>query len=487
MSTKRPSWVPKDFAGKCTVFPANDVLLLPYQARWVKDRSRLKIMEKARQIGLSWSTAYALVSTTSLADARYDDWVSSRDDLQARLLIQDCKAFSELLHIGAQDLGEQVVDTDKKHSAYVLRYANGHQTHSLSSNPDAQAGKRGRRVLDEFALHPDPRKLYSIAYPGITWGGSMEIISTHRGSQNFFNELIQEAKHKGNPKKASLHTITLEKALADGFLYKLQCKLPADDARQEMDEAAYMQFIRSGCADEESWLQEFCCIPADDNSAFLTYDLIAGCEYPATEQWERTLAELRASERDLYLGVDIGRDHDLTVMWLLEQVSNVHFTRHIIELQGTRFSEQEARFNELMELPRLRRACIDQTGIGRQFAERGQERFGTYRVEGVTFTPAAKEELAYPVRAAFEDRSLRIPNAPKIRADLRAIRKETTASGNVRFSADRGTNGHADRFWGLALALHAGKRPMAVGEIRPAMQSRRMQLAMGRGSERRVV
>lgn len=275
MSNKRPSYVPKEFAGKCTVFPERDTLLLPYQSRWVKDNSRLKAMEKARQIGLSWATAYSLVSKTSLKTARYDDWVSSRDDLQARLLIQDCKAFASILDVGAQDLGEQVIDADKKHSAYVLRYANGHQTHSLSSNPDAQAGKRGRRVLDEFALHPDPRKLYSIAYPGITWGGSMELISTHRGSQNFFNELITEAKHKGNPKGVSLHTVTLQKALEDGFLYKLQSKLPIDDPRQQMDEAAYMAFIRAGCADEESWLQEFCCIPADDQTAFLTYDDIA--------------------------------------------------------------------------------------------------------------------------------------------------------------------------------------------------------------------
>ena len=47
-------------------------------------------------------------------------------------------------------------------------------------------------MLDEFALHPDPRKLWSIAYPGITWGGTREVISTHRGSHNFFNELIRE-------------------------------------------------------------------------------------------------------------------------------------------------------------------------------------------------------------------------------------------------------------------------------------------------------
>jgi phage FluMu gp28-like protein len=76
-----------------------------------------------------------------------------------------------------------------------------------------------------------------------------------------------------------------------------------------------------------------------------------------------------------------------------------------------------------------------------------------------------KEELAYPVRAAFEDRSLRIPSDPFIRSDLRAVKKETTSAGNIRFTADRGKNGHADRFWAKALATHAGKQA-SEGPIR---------------------
>lgn len=444
--------------GKAKQIPKRDTLLLPYQSAWVKDAARLKLMEKARQIGLSWSTAYALVSTTSLVGAKHDDWVSSRDDLQASLLIQDCRAFAAILHIAAEDLGERVVDDVGKHSAYVLRYANGRQTHSLSSNPDAQAGKRGRRVLDEFALHPDPRKLYSIAYPGITWGGSMELISTHRGSRNFFNELVQEARHKGNPKGFSLHRVTLQDALDQGFLFKLQQKLPADDPRQQMDEAAYFDFIRAGCADEESFLQEYMCVPADDESAFLSYDLIAAVEYGATERWDHTLERFANPEARYYVGVDVGRDHDLTVIWVIERLGDVSYTRLIVEMQDTTFDAQEHALYEILAQPGVRRCCIDKTGLGRQFTERAQARFGEYRVEGVNFTGPVKEELAFPVRAACEDRTLRIPNAPKIRSDLRAIRKETTASGNIRFTADRGKNGHADRFWALALALHAGKK-----------------------------
>ena len=452
------------FAGKAKRIPARDTLMLPYQVRFIRDTARLVLVEKARQIGFSWATAYKLVASTSLKDARNDDWVSSRDDLQARLLIEDCKNFANILHVAADDLGEKVVDQDKN-SAYVLQYANGHRTHSLSSNPDAQAGKRGRRVLDEFCLHPDQRKLYAIAYPGITWGGSMEIISTHRGSNTLFNELVNEIKHKGNPKQISLHTVTLQAALEDGLLYRLQQKLPADDERQGMDEAAYFDFIRQGCPDEETFLQEFCCVPSDDNAAFLSYDLIQGCEYKPTDTWQTDLADAKGQ---LYIGVDIGRDHDLTVLWVIERLGDTAHTRRVITLQNETFEAQESELYSILALPQVRRCCIDQTGMGRQFTERAQQRFGTYKVEGITFTGPVKEELAYPVRAAFEDRTVRIPSDPFLRADLRAIKKETTAAGNLRFTADRGKNGHAERFWALALALHAGKQTDGGAILSPA-------------------
>lgn len=442
--------------GRATVIPEHpDRIFLPYQQRWVDDHSRLKLMEKARQIGLSWSTAFGCVSRTAPKEARNDQWVSSRDEIQARLFLEDCKRFAGLLDAAAKDLGMVVIDPDKNLSAYVLHFDNGKRVHSMSSNPDAQAGKRGGRVLDEFALHPDPRKLYSIAYPGITWGGQLEIVSTHRGSENFFNELVEDVKHRGNPKGISLHTVTLQDALDCGFLYKLQQALPKDDERQEIDEATYFDFIRTGCASEEQFLQEYMCVPADDAGAFLSYDLIASCEYRAGVTWE---LDDTATNRDLYLGMDVGRKHDLTVFWLVERLLNVLFTRKVIVMRNEKFAAQKAQLYELLRLPGLRRACLDATGIGMQLAEEAQEEFGS-RVEPVSFTGPVKEALAFPLRAAFEDKSVRIPKDDEIRADLRAIKKTTTAAGNIRFEADRGPGGHADRFWALALAQHAAGKP----------------------------
>ncbi len=425
---------------------------LGYQRQWIKDKSRLKLMEKGRQIGLSWSTAYALVRRKSRKSARLDAWISSRDDLQARLFKEDCNSFASVLHTVCNDLGQQVIDVEKGLSAYVLAFANGCRIHSMSSNPDAQAGKRGDRVLDEFALHPDPRKLWSIAYPGITWGGQMEIISTHRGSANMFNKLVLEIKEGGNPKGISLHTVTLQDALDYGFLAKLKAKLPQDDQRQEMDEADYFDFIRSGCADEESFLQEYMCQPSDDASAYISYDLIDKSVYTLGEAWELPLDP----GGEYGLGFDVGRTTDLSVLYLTQKIDQFRFTRRKIEMKNTPFSRQEEVLYNYLEMPCVRRACIDATGIGRQLAERAQERFGS-KVEGVMFNPTTKEDMAVTMRRCMEDGYFRMPNEQSLIADFRSLRKETTSAGNIRYVGEKTSNGHADRFWAAALSLMALK------------------------------
>jgi phage FluMu gp28-like protein len=452
--------------GRAKCIPKDrDAIFLPYQNKWIMDESRLKAMEKARQIGLSWSTAYASDERAAAQGARFDEWVSSRDDIQARLFIEDCKLWAQVMNKAAKDLGEVVIDAKERITAYVLQFASGRRIHSMSSNPDAQAGKRGSRILDEFALHADQRKLWSIAYPGITWGGSMELISTHRGSHSFFNHLIREARYGGNPKKISLHRVTLQDALEQGFLYKLQQALPADAEQQGMDEAQYFDFIKSGCADEESFDQEYGCVPADDDAKFLEYGLITACEYSGGTDWKRGLEG--PFQGRLYAGVDIGRKKDLTVLWVVEVLGDVAYTRHVEVMERMRKSDQEKILWPWFEI--CDRVCIDATGLGIGWVDDAQDRFGERRIEGVTFTGQVKEALAYPLRGAMEDRKVRIPEDAKIRADLRKVQKVTTPSGNIRFVAESTPDGHADRFWGLALALHA--TDTAAGPVHVASRS----------------
>jgi phage FluMu gp28-like protein len=452
----RNTKVQPKYKGCAKILPNKpNALLLAYQAKWVKDSSRIKLMEKSRQIGISWGTAYAVVERTARQGARNDQWISSRDEIQAKLFIEDCMMWARMLQLAAEDMGEQVVDPEQRTTAYVLKFTNGRRINSMSSNPDAQAGKRGGRVLDEFALHKDPRKLWAITYPGITWGGSMEVISSQRGNKNYFNDLIREVKERGNPKKISLHRVTLEDALNQGFLHRLQQSLPNDDERQTMDEARYYDFIKYGMPDEESFQQEYMCIPEDDDAAFLDYQLITGCEYTGGISWEYDMEQLDKARGRLYGGLDIGRKHDLTVLWIIEVVGEMRYTRKIITLKNMPKPEQEKILWPYFTT--LTRISMDYTGIGIGWGDDAKAKFGSYKVDLVSFTSTTKERMAYPVRAGFEDKNLRIPEDTAIRADLRSITKSISSSGNIRFTAERNGEGHADRFWALALALEAAE------------------------------
>jgi phage FluMu gp28-like protein len=442
--------------------PAVEKFFLKYQVDWIRDEARLKILEKARQIGMTLATAYGAVRRHALENDGRCTWVASRDELQARLFIDDCRKISKIL-LPACNFFTDGMGAERE-SLSSLKFAGGTSINSLSSSVDAQAGKRGTRILDEFALHADQKRLYVTSLPGITWGGRLEILSTHRGSDNFFNVLICEVRDSGNPKKFSHHRVTLQDALEQGFLDKLKGRLPEFDERSQMSESEYFDFIKNACPDEESFLQEYMCVPADSRSAFIGGDIIATCEYDRNEADHWELNDLSSATGDCFLGIDIGRSHDLTVFWLLERCADILLTRRVVCLQNVPFSAQEAELQKFSSLVNLRRMCIDQTGIGRQFSERAGENFTHCSVEGVTLTNVAKECLAYGLRAAFEDRRVRIPGDDFIRSDLRAIRRETTFAGNIRFAGDRGKNGHADRFWALALAVHAAdtmKYPLA--------------------------
>lgn len=253
---------------------------LGYQARWTADKSRLKIAEKCRQCGFSWTDALDSLLETAGTDWPFDCWVSSRDQIQAQLYGQDVAGWAKRVNVVAGELGESVLEDSggKKISALRLPLSNGRNIWSLSSNVDAQAGKRGTRKMDEFALNAENRQLYAIGKPGTQWGGRVVIFSTHRGTANFFNELIVETREKGNPKKFSLHRVTIVDAVNDGLLVKLKqtwAKMNPDDPRLEMSEDDWLQTQRDECPDEETWQQEYMCQPADDTTAFLSYDLLA--------------------------------------------------------------------------------------------------------------------------------------------------------------------------------------------------------------------
>ena len=435
---------------------------LPYQQRWLDDKAKIKIWEKSRRIGATYVQSYEDVRDC-INRSVPAVWFSSADESAAKEYIDYCEKWVKLFHATAKRLGEVIIDNEKDIKALVIEFSNGTKIHALSSNPKSFRSKGGKVVLDEFAFHNNPDELWKAARPCITWGFPLRILSTHNGQNCLYYKFIDQVlKGKLN---WSHHKTPIQLAVSEGLVDKIYQR---KTTLQEQED--WMANEKDNCFDEYTWLQEYCCIAVDEASAFLPYDLIATCEL------NDILRPLEDIKHDFYVGVDIGRRKDLTVIWVLEKIENIKYTRLVVELAKMPFHKQEEILHEILSHKLFRRDCQDDTGIGMQMAENAQVKFGKFRVEGVTFTNKVKEDLAYRLRTEFENKTVFIPNRHEIREDLHSVRKITTASNNIRFDADRSDNGHADRFWALALALHAADN--GTGDIHISTRKRRESFDM---------
>ena len=435
---------------------------LPYQQRWLDDKAKIKIWEKSRRIGATYVQSYEDVRDC-INRSVPAVWFSSADESAAKEYIDYCEKWVKLFHATAKRLGEVIIDNEKDIKALVIEFSNGTKIHALSSNPKSFRSKGGKVVLDEFAFHNNPDELWKAARPCITWGFPLRILSTHNGQNCLYYKFIDQVlKGKLN---WSHHKTPIQLAVSEGLVDKIYQR---KTTLQEQED--WMANEKDNCFDEYTWLQEYCCIAVDEASAFLPYDLIATCEL------NDILRPLEDIKHDFYVGVDIGRRKDLTVIWVLEKIENIKYTRLVVELAKMPFHKQEEILHDILSHKLFRRDCQDDTGIGMQMAENAQVKFGKFRVEGVTFTNKVKEDLAYRLRTEFENKTVFIPNRHEIREDLHSVRKITTASNNIRFDADRSDNGHADRFWALALALHAADN--GSGDIHISTRKRRESFGM---------
>ena len=435
---------------------------LPYQRNWITDHSRLRLCQKSRQIGMSYADSYDSVLKAAVRPGK-DVWVMSRDEAQARQYIRYCKRWANVLHLAATDLGEKVLLChDRKPAlAQVLSFATRASIYALSSNPDAIVGKTGHVKLDEFALHKDQRTLYAVAKPVIQWGGTLSVISTHRGICTVFNDLITDIQQRGNPMGWSLHSIPIQRAVDEGLVEKINAGTEANDSRED-----WLARQRAECIDEEQWLQEYCCVPADEAVAFISFELLNACTESdlrllSLEDFVESLKQ--SSGAQCFLGLDVARKHDLCVFDVGERIGDVVWDRVRIELLNRPFAEIEETLDRLLSLAEVKRACIDATGMGVQLAERARDRF-EWKVEPITFTAQVKEALATGLKADLEHRQLRFPDDTELRADLRGIRKQTTLSGNTRYAGEI-TGSHCDRFWAKALRQHAARYKEYAGAL----------------------
>ena len=85
-------------------------------------------------------------------------------------------------------------DPDKQIKAFRIKFACGFQIIALPSRPRSLRGMQGFVIIDEAAFHEDLKELMKAAIALLIWGGRVLVISTHNGEDNYFNQLVKEAR-----------------------------------------------------------------------------------------------------------------------------------------------------------------------------------------------------------------------------------------------------------------------------------------------------
>lgn len=495
--------------------------LLPYQSAFAANTARFKIGLWARQTGKD-HTATAEAVWDCLENPGGVWIILAASERQALESLAKAKDWAAILKLDIDNY-EEVTGEDSSESASAsrsvgqnrlskaeIRWSNGSRLLALPANPHTIRGYSANLILTEFAFHEDADAIWRAIYPSISnplRGGlkKLRIISTPNGLNNKFAQLWLNTSPAPCPPSSTVgHSpyfkskITINDAVADG--------LPLDPAE-----------LRAGLNDDDAWSQEYLCEFMDSSTVMFPYDLITPCESELAAESGFSLQAPNSSL--LFAGIDFGRKHHLTVCWIIEAVparsspSDGHslplgapwtyVTREVLCLKNTSTPDQIDILKP--RLRRCRRIALDYTGAGVGFGDYLVQTFGECRpatlsgrssgqdsnypgkIELCQFTPALKSELFPRLRAAFEQRLIRIPASRDIREDLHAIQRTVTQSGQITYRAPQTADGHSDRTTALALALRAAtSAPLSGGATSLFVPGRTADLRWARRTSHRA-
>ena len=340
----------------------------------------------------------------------------------------------------------------------------------LAANPRTARGFSGDLILDEFAFHEDSAAIWEAAEPILSANPEFlcRIASTGNGKHNMFYRMATGGQFK-----------VVRVSRSEAWRQGVKIYDPSTRAPITPDEA------RSKALDKRAYDQNYELAFADENMACLTHELISAAEREIQfdggapvrideQAWSiTTLERLRSIKGGLWIGNDVGRNRDISVVTMLMQEGTRKRVAGMLRMSGMRLPEQQRQLALVCALKNFRAYEGDMTGIGLGLVEYLQDEFGDHRIRGVNFgstepltdrlradgskreTARVTEIMASELVACFEDRSIDIPVDDDLRDDLRKPEKIVSPGGRVSIAATRDEAGHADHFWSLALAIRA--------------------------------
>ena len=467
------------------------VQLFPSQIELVTSVKKFIAFMACRQYGKTFcSTLRVAKRVIEAAHAYYE---LSRSERQSQNAIAQTAVHCRAVEKAAAALGKRIgkraaystqrfraIRADGSEGQYTrlkIELPNGGRIIGLPSSPDTVVGISGSIYFDEFAVQKNQRELWSRLYPVVSTQTIYEMLmsSTPRGKIGKWYEIMVSDKYAD-----VFHRIVVDirKAVAEGKRYK------DSDNNPVLDEAG-IERLRLALGDDDSWNEDYLVAFNDDELTLLNYDLIGRCESllrpdgkpyeilfedfhdapqfdPTSGSLAKRLDRYLVGDGDLYVGHDIARTRDLSVIWIDQEHDGHLWQVGLIVMRNKDFEFQEQVLWQFLDLPKCRKAGIDATGMGSRTAERAVTRYGS-KIVAVNFasrlvdrrgeTHAAKALLARTILERHQTGSDRYPVRDDVRDDLHRVkRKRSSSPDSFTYFADDDASGHADIFTSKALA-----------------------------------
>ena len=443
--------------------PLAEGVLMRHQSQWIALKAPIKVCEKGRRTGITFSTALDDAITIGSRKKAGGDNIYYIGDTKDKgleyigYIAKFQRVIAQAQKMGVSGIEEFLFeDQDEKGNtrhiaAYRIRTAAGFQAVALSSRPANIRGLQGKVRIDEAAFHADVQGVLDAATALLIWGGEIAVISTHNSKSNPFNQFIRDINNGmyGDQSEAVVFKVTFDDAVANG-LYERVCMMKGETATVEGKKKWYNRIRNAYGPRTAAMREELDAIPRDSGGLCIPGVWIDRAMPDVRPVLRLALpdefVEMHDAERKRW-----GQDWiDANLVPLsgtlddkLRHVAGMDFARHrhfsviapigitqtlmrrmpfVVEMQNTPISQQMQVLWWLIEaLPRFCGAALDATGPGLGLAELTADRFGLTMIHQIDLSRKWYGEWMPKMTKGFEDGIYDLPRDASLESDLRAV------------------------------------------------------------------
>lgn len=428
-----------------------------------RDYSNRIIVNKSRQVGLSWLVClYALIMCHIRPDTTAI-FVSYKQSDSADKI----KRIKDLYKLIPEEYKQKIV-VDNRTS---LQFANGAEIISLGKNHvrGSDSNRFLIMLLDEFAFYGSYDEPIYTSLNGL-WtrakaGSGMFLISTPFTEKGRFWEVWRDRRQYRNFRRYKICWWNFSGLVKEGLIEEARKIAPLLSTEQRVKRFGNdkLQDIFKGMS-LQSFQQEF--------EAMFSSSI--GCYFGEIEKYFddkldycETFEEIAEKYGDypVYAGYDVASAEgtDRSALFVLIDIDGILIPVFKRELKA-KFKEQKNFLEEFLRTVNVDKILIEENGVGKNLAEDLEEEFAGV-VERHTTTQKSKAEDFATIKTMLQKEQFKLVEDQDIMLQMSSVRLKQAKNGKAQIVIERSGDGHGDAVMAMSLAVRAYKKAQEGGNF----------------------